>query len=74
MTLDKHKSAFANIFALTDSIIVTKKKFYYGQEVVYFASNRNSGKTEVFCDIYGSSREMAKNWDIDDIRSQRAEK
>ena len=74
VTLDKHKSAFANISALTDSIIVTKKKFYYGQEVVYFASNRNSGKTEVLCDIYGSSREMAKNWDIDDIRSQRAEK
>ena len=72
VTLDKHKSAFANISALTDSIIVTKKKFYYGQEVVYFASNRNSGKTEVLCDIYGSSREMAKNWDIDDIRSQRA--
>ncbi len=72
VTLEKHNSTFKNIEALTDSIIVTKKKLYSGQEVVYFSTNRNDGKTEVLCDVYGSSREMAKNWRMDEIRLRRA--
>lgn len=71
-TLEKHQSIFKNIDALTDSIIITKKKLYSGQEVVYFSTNRNTGKTEVLCDVYGSSREMAKNWQLDNIRLRRA--
>ena len=46
VTLEKHKSTFGNIYALTDSIIVTRKEFYSGQEVVYFMTNRNNGRTE----------------------------
>lgn len=72
VTLEKHKSTFENLYALTDSIIITKRKLYSGQEVVYFATNRNNGKTEVLCDVYGKSREMAKNWHIDNIRLRRA--
>ena len=72
VTLEKHQSTFKSIDALTDSIIVTKKKLYSGQEVVYFSTNRNIGKTEVLCDVYGSSREMAKNWRMDEIRLRRA--
>ena len=72
VTLEKHQSVFKNIDALTDSIIITKKKLYSGQEVVYFYTNRNNGKTEVLCDVYGSSREMAKNWKMDEIRLRRA--
>lgn len=72
VTLEKHQSVFKNIEALTDSIVVTKKKLYSGQEVVYFYTNRNNGKTEVLCDVYGSSREMAKNWRMDEIRLKRA--
>lgn len=72
VTLEKHQSTFKSIEALTDSIIVTKKKLYSGQEVVYFYTNRNNGKTEVLCDVYGSSLEMAKNWRIDEIRMKRA--
>ena len=72
VTLEKHKSTFGNIYALTDSIIVTRKEFYSGQEIVYFMTNRNNGKTEVLCDVYGSSRQMAKNWSIDNIRLRRA--
>lgn len=72
VTLEKHQSVFKNIDALTDSIIITKKKLYSGQEVVYFSTNRNTGKTEVLCDVYGSSREMAKNWRLDNIRLRRA--
>ena len=71
VTLEKHKSTFGNIYALTDSIIVTRKEFYSGQEVVYFMTNRNNGRTEVLCDVYGSSRQMAKNWSIDNIRLKR---
>ena len=41
VTLEKHKSTFGNIYALTDSIVVTRKEFYSGQEVVYFMTNRN---------------------------------
>ena len=72
VTLEKHQSTFKSIEALTDSIVVTKKKLYSGQEVVYFYTNRNNGKTEVLCDVYGSSREMAKNWRMDEIRLRRA--
>ena len=72
VTLEKHKTTFGNIYALTDSIIVTRKEFYSGQEVVYFMTNRNNGRTEVLCDVYGSSRQMAKNWSIDNIRLRRA--
>ena len=72
VTLEKHQSTFKSIDALTDSIVITKKKLYSGQEVVYFSTNRNTGKTEVLCDVYGSSREMAKNWRMDEIRMQRA--
>ena len=72
VTLEKHQSTFKSIEALTDSIVVTKKKLYSGQEVVYFYTNRNNGKTEVLCDVYGSSREMAKNWRMDEIRLKRA--
>ena len=72
VTLEKHKTTFANLYALTDSIVVTRKEFYSGQEVVYFMTNRNNGKTEVLCDVYGSSRQMAKNWSIDNIRLRRA--
>ena len=72
VTLEKHQSTFKSIEALTDSIIITKKKLYSGQEVVYFSTNRNTGKTEVMCDVYGSSREMAKNWRMDEIRMKRA--
>ena len=71
VTLEKHKSTFGNLYALTDSIVVTRKEFYSGQEIVYFMTNRNNGKTEVLCDVYGSSREMAKNWSIDNIRLKR---
>ena len=71
VTLEKHKSTFGNIYALTDSIIVTRKEFYSGQEVVYFMTNRNNGRTEVLCDVYGSSLQMAKNWHIDNIRLKR---
>ena len=72
VTLEKHKSTFGNLYALTDSIVVTRNEFYSGQEIVYFMTNRNNGKTEVLCDVYGSSREMAKNWRIDNIRLRRA--
>jgi hypothetical protein len=72
VTLEKHKTTFGNIYALTDSIIVTRKEFYSGQEVVYFMTNRNNGKTELLCDVYGSSRQMAKNWHIDNVRLRRA--
>ena len=72
VTLEKHKSTFGNLYALTDSIVVTRKEFYSGQEIVYFMTNRNNGKTEVLCDVYGSSREMAKNWHIDNVRLRRA--
>lgn len=72
VTLEKHKSTFKSIEALTDSIIITKKKLYSGQEIVYFYTNRSNGKTEVLCDVYGSSREMAKNWRMDEIRLKRA--
>ena len=72
VTLEKHKSTFGNLYALTDSIVVTRKEFYSGQEIVYFMTNRNNGKTEVLCDVYGSSLKMAKNWHIDNIRLRRA--
>ena len=72
VTLEKHQSTFKSIEALTDSIIVTKKKLYSGQEIVYFYTNRSDGKTKVLCDVYGSSREMAKNWRMDEIRLRRA--
>lgn len=72
VTLEKHQSTFKSIDALTDSIVITNKKLYSGQEVVYFSTNRNTGKTEVLCDVYGSSREMAKNWRMDEIRMRRA--
>ena len=72
VTLEKHKSTFGNLYALTDSIVVTRNEFYSGQEIVYFMTNRNNGKTEVLCDVYGSSLKMAKNWRIDNIRLRRA--
>ena len=72
VTLEKHKSTFGNLYALTDSIVVTRKEFYSGQEIVYFMTNRNNGKTEVLCDVYGSSLKMAKNWHIDNVRLRRA--
>ena len=72
VTLEKHKTTFGNLYALTDSIVVTRKEFYSGQEIVYFMTNRNNSKTEVLCDVYGSSREMAKNWQLDNIRLRRA--
>ena len=72
VTLEKHKSTFGNLYALTDSIVVTRNEFYSGQEIVYFMTNRNNGKTEVLCDVYGSSLKMAKNWHIDNIRLRRA--
>ena len=72
VTLEKHKSTFGNLYALTDSIVVTRNEFYSGQEIVYFMTNRNNGKSEVLCDVYGSSLKMAKNWRIDNIRLRRA--
>ena len=72
VTLEKHKSTFGNLYALTDSIVVTRNEFYSGQEIVYFMTNRNNSKTEVLCDVYGSSLKMAKNWHIDNIRLRRA--
>ena len=72
VTLEKHKSTFGNLYALTDSIVVTRNEFYSGQKIVYFMTNRNNGKTEVLCDVYGSSLKMAKNWHIDNIRLRRA--
>ena len=72
VTLEKHKSTFGNLYALTDSIVVTRNEFYSGQEIVYFMTNRNNGKTEVLCDVYGSSLKMAKNWHIDNVRLRRA--
>ena len=72
VTLEKHKTTFGNLYALTDSIVVTRNEFYSGQEIVYFMTNRNNSKTEVLCDVYGSSREMAKNWQLDNIRLRRA--
>ena len=72
VTLEKHKTTFGNLYALTDSIVVTRKEFYSGQEIVYFMTNRNNSKTELLCDVYGSSRQMAKNWQLDNIRLRRA--
>ena len=65
---EKFDKTFAPIAALTDSVLVTKQAFYYGQEWAFFKVNRNTRKTEFLCDIYGESLEMAKNWDIDNRR------
>ena len=65
---EKFDKTFAPIAALTDSILVTKQAFYYGQEWAFFKVNRNTRKTELLCDVYGESLEMAKNWDRDNIR------
>lgn len=67
----KFDKTFAPIAALTDSILVTKQAFYYGQEWAFFKVNRNTLKTEFLCDIYGESIEMAKNWDRDNNRQIR---
>ena len=64
----KFDNTFAPIAALTDSILVTKQAFYYGQEWAFFKVNRNTRKTELLCNVYGESLEMAKNWDRDNIR------
>lgn len=68
---EKFDKTFAPIAALTDSILVTKQAFYYGQEWAFFKVNRNTLKTEFLCDIYGESLEMAKNWDRDNNRQIR---
>lgn len=68
---EKFDKTFAPIAALTDSILVTKQAFYYGQEWAFFKVNRNTLKTEFLCDIYGESIEMAKNWDRDNNRMLR---
>lgn len=68
---EKFDKTFAPIAALTDSILVTKQAFYYGQEWAFFKVNRNTRKTELLCDIYGESIEMAKNWDRDNNRMLR---
>ncbi len=68
---EKFDKTFAPIAALTDSILVTKQAFYYGQEWAFFKVNRNTLKTEFLCDIYGESLEMAKNWDRDNNRMLR---
>ena len=65
---EKFDKTFAPIAALTDSILVTKQAFYYGQELAFFKVNRNTRKTELLCDVYGESLEMAKNWDRDNNR------
>lgn len=66
---EKFDKTFAPIAALTDSVLVTKQAFFYGQEWAFFKVNRNTRKKEFLCDVYGSSVEMAKNWDIDNRRS-----
>ena len=65
---EKFDKTFAPIAALTDSILVTKQAFYYGQEWAFFKVNRNTRKTELLCNVYGESLEMAKNWDRDNNR------
>lgn len=70
---DKFDKTFAPIAALTDSILVTKQAFYYGQEWAFFKVNRKTLKKDFLCDIYGTSLEMAKNWDIDNRRSGSAQ-
>ncbi len=70
---EKFDKTFAPIAALTDSILVTKQAFYYGQEWAFFKVNRNTRKTELLCDIYGESLEMAKNWDRDNNRQIRSQ-
>lgn len=70
---EKFDKTFAPIAALTDSILVTKQAFYYGQEWAFFKVNRNTMKKDFLCDIYGTSLEMAKNWDIDNRRSGSAQ-
>ena len=72
VSLEKHKSTFGNLCALTDSIIVTMNKYYSGQEILYLSTNRNNGNTRILCDVSSNSREMAKNWHIDDIRLEKA--
>ena len=68
---EKFDKTFAPIAALTDCVLVTKQAFYYGQEFAFFKVNRKTKKTELLCDIYGESLEMAKNWDRDNIRMRR---
>ena len=65
---EKFDMTFAPIAVLTDSILVTKQVFYYGQEWAFFKVNRNTMRKDFLCDISGPSLEMAKNWNIDDIR------
>lgn len=70
-TSGKYHKTFSPIVTLTDSILVTKKMFYYGQEIVFFKINMKNKKTEYLCDVYSEAKEMAKNWDRDNVRLQR---
>lgn len=73
VTLEKFNTTFAPVAALTDSILVTKQSFYYGQEFAFFKVNLNNKKTEFLCDVASETKEMAKNWDRDNIRMFRAQ-
>lgn len=46
-TLEKYDETFAPIATLTDSILVTKKSFYDGQEIAFFKVNLNNKKSGV---------------------------
>lgn len=70
-TLGKYNETFAPIATLTDSILVTKKSFYDGQEIAFFKVNLNNKKSEFLCDVYSEAKEMAKNWNRDNVRLQR---
>ena len=73
VTREKFDKTFAPVAALTDSILVTKQSFYYGQEFAFFKVNLNDKKTEFLCDVASETKEMAKNWDRDNIRMFRAQ-
>jgi len=45
VTLEKHNNTFKPIAAMTDSILVTKQSYYYGQEFAFFSVNRNNQKS-----------------------------
>lgn len=73
VTREKFNKTFAPVASLTDSILVTKQSFYYGQEFAFFKVNLNNKKTEFLCDVASETKEMAKNWDRDNIRMFRAQ-
>lgn len=73
VTREKFDKTFAPVAALTDSILVTKQSFYYGQEFAFFKVNLNDKKTEFLCDVASETKEMAKNWDRDNVRMFRAQ-